>query len=94
MVDHPVGVGKNRVLPMMMKLFDAEGFELTADDLVAAPIIEVFHTPGFGAPGVDVREDALLAGLGMDGNMFEYRGGAYWHFNLKVSTIRLRVSIL
>ncbi len=83
--DHPVGARKNRVLPMMMKLFDSEGFELQAGDLVAAPVIQVIHTPATGEPGADVSDDALSAGLGMDGNMFEYRGDGYWHFNLKVS---------
>ena len=83
--DHPVGVRKNRVLPMMMKLFNSEGFELQAGDLVAAPVIEVIHTPGTGEPSADVSGDVLAAGLGTDGNMFEYRGDGYWHFNLKVS---------
>lgn len=83
--DHPVGARKNRVLPMMMKLFNSEGLEMRADDLPAAPVIQVMHTPGSGEPDTDVTSDALAAGLGTEGNMFEYRGDAYWHFNLKVS---------
>ncbi|MCW8925104.1 MAG: hypothetical protein OQJ84_02520, partial [Xanthomonadales bacterium] len=44
MDNYPVKTKKNRVFPLKMELFDADGFALTDLDLAAAPVVEVMFT--------------------------------------------------
>lgn len=71
---------KNRVLPLKMVCFDADGNELTDADLAAAPLVEVDYTGG--DPTIPTGDDFLPAGQGDDGNQFIYSGNA-WQFNLQ-----------
>ena len=82
MAHHPVKAKKNRVFPLKMGLFDADGFELTDAD-VAVPLVQVMFDAVGAAPAVDVTDDALSSGAGTDGNQFEYTVDGIWQFNLK-----------
>ena len=78
-----VKVKKNRVLPVKAELVDADNFILTDADIVSSPVIQVSYSssPGYA---VDVTDDAYAAGLGTDGNAFEYNvAEQVWQFNLK-----------
>ena len=86
MDSHPVRVKKNRVLPLKIELFDAFGSELTDSDLLKAPVVEITRSSNNSLEPVDVSDDALAAGLGTDGNEFEYTDYGYWQFNLKTSS--------
>ena len=77
----PVKVKKNRVLPHKAELLDENGIPITDMDIVSPPVIQVMYDSGT-AGAVDVTEDALAAGQGMDGNQFEFHDNK-WHFNLK-----------
>ena len=78
----PVTVKKNRVLPFKAELLDENGFALTDQDLAAPPVLQVLYNSGIGEPPMDVTDDALPAGLGMNGNAFVFQGSK-WRFNLK-----------
>lgn len=83
MNQYPVKTKKNRVFPLKMELFDADGFELTGADLAAPPVVTVMFSSSGGAEGTDVSSDALAAGMGTEGNQFEYTDDGIWQFNLK-----------
>lgn len=76
-----VSVKKNRALPLKAKLIDEDGFEVTDRELMVPPVLQVLFT-GPGQPALDVTDDAVPAGLGSDGNQFEFEVD-YWRFNLK-----------
>ena len=83
LADGPVTVKKNKVLPLKAELLDADGFALGDGDLMAPPVVQVMYDSGImGQPSVDVSDDALPAGQGMDGNLFVF-SGSKWQFNLK-----------
>jgi hypothetical protein len=78
-----VSVKRNRALPFKAELLDENGFALTDQDVVAAPVLQVTYDSGIGASAVDVTDDALYAGLGSSGNTFMFQGSR-WRYNLKV----------
>jgi hypothetical protein len=80
----PVTVKKNRALPLKANLLAADGTSISDADIVAAPVLQVlFQASGGGTP-IDVSGDALPAGMGSDGNRFEYSpSDGLWHYNLK-----------
>ena len=78
-----VTVRQNRVLPLKAKLVE-EGLPITDTDIVAPPVIEVVFSPSTPpSDPVDVTDDALIAGLGTEGNQFVFTGESKWQFNLK-----------
>jgi hypothetical protein len=83
MANYPVKAKKNRVFPLKMQLFDADGFEVTGADVAAAPLVEVMFTAAGEQSAVDVTDDLLNVGHGFDGNQFEYTEDGLWQFNLK-----------
>ncbi len=83
MANHPVKAKKNRVFPLKMELFDADGFEQTDVELAAAPVVTVMFASSGGGDAVDVSDEALSAGHGSDGNLFDYTDDGIWQFNLK-----------
>lgn len=63
---------------------DGSGAELTDLDLLAPPVIQVVFAPNNGDAPTDVTDDALPAGMGTDGNQFEYNiEEGHWQYNLK-----------
>jgi hypothetical protein len=83
MAIHPVKAKKNRAFPLKMELFDADGFEQTDIELVAAPVVTVMFASSESGDAVDVSNDALKSNQGSDGNLFEYTDDGIWQFNLK-----------
>jgi hypothetical protein len=74
----------NRALPFKAQLYDADGYLITDSDIAAPPVIQVLFDSGGGGDPVDVTDDALPAGMGSDGNQFEFDLlDESWHFNLK-----------
>ena len=83
MNNYPVGVKKNRALPLKVKLFSVYGGVAQTDaDLAAPPLVQVFFD-GDSEPAQDVSSDALSAGQGSEGNQFVFTGEGKWQFNLK-----------
>jgi hypothetical protein len=78
----PVRAKKNRVFPLKMELFDADG-EVTDADLNAAPVVEVMFSSTDPDDESGVIDEVLAAGQGTDGNQFVYTEEGIWHFNLK-----------
>ena len=81
MDNYPVKTKKNRVFPLKMELFDADGFALTDLDLAAAPVVEVMFTSIEGGDAVDVTDDLLSVGKASEGNQFVFEDGI-WQFKL------------
>jgi hypothetical protein len=77
-----VKVKKNRVLPLKAQLLDDNGNLLTDLDIAAPPVIQVMYQSQPGEDPEDVTDQALSAGMGTEGNKFEF-DGEKWHFNLK-----------
>jgi DNA-binding beta-propeller fold protein YncE len=80
----PITVKKNRAIPFKAELFGEDGFEITATDLAAAPVIQVHFTSADDGTPVDVTDDALPAGASSEGNVFEFTGD-HWRYNLMTS---------
>jgi hypothetical protein len=78
----PVRVRGNRALPLKAHVFDGDGFEITGADVIAPPVMQIWHE--YGTPEADLVDDAdaLPAGQGDEGNKFVYTGER-WQFNLK-----------
>jgi hypothetical protein len=82
MEDYPVRAKHNRAFPLKMRITDMIGMELTDFDLTAAPVVQVVYM-SLAGDAIDVSDDALPAGLGTEGNQFEYSPeDGLWHFNL------------
>ncbi len=79
--DEAVKVKKNRVIPFKAELLDEDGYLVIDTDIAAPPVIQVLFQ-AIEEDAVDVTDDAYPAGLGTDGNQFEFSGGK-WQFNLK-----------
>jgi len=77
----PVTVKKNRVLPFKAVLQDQDANPVTDLDITSLPVIQVLFDSVVG-PAIDVTGDALQAGQGTEGNLFEF-GTDKWQFNLK-----------
>ena len=74
MNNYPVGVKKNRALPLKVKLFSVYGGVAQTDaDLAAPALVQVFFD-GDSEPAQDVSSDALSAGQGSEGNQFVFTG--------------------
>ena len=85
LADGPVTVKKNRVLPLKAELIDGDGFVLTENDLASPPVVQVIYESGIpGETPQDVSDEALSAGHGTDGNLFEFTGSQL-QFNLKIN---------
>jgi hypothetical protein len=79
--DGAIKVKKNRCIPFKAQLVDASGYSMTDADIYAAPVIQVFfESAELGSEAIEV--DALPAGVGTEGNQFEFIDGL-WQFNLK-----------
>ena len=76
-----VKVKKNRVLPLKVELLDKDGNPVTDADISAPPVLQVIYETGTPEAS-DVTDDALNAGLGTEGNEFEFTGSE-WQYNLK-----------
>ena len=84
LADGPVTVKKNRALPLRAELIDDFGVALEDGDLNAPPVVQVIYDSGVpGDSSIDVSDDALPAGQGMDGNIFVFTESGL-QFNLKV----------
>jgi hypothetical protein len=81
-----VKVKKNRALPVKAQLFDSDG-SLVTDAMISPPVIQVVFTASSSTESIDVTEDALAAGMGTDGNEFEFNIDK-WQFNLKTNPYR------
>ena len=81
---HPVTVsGQNRALPLQARLIGSDSSPITDTDIVAAPVVQVLYASGVGGDPTDVTDYALPAGMGTDGNSFEFTGNLKWQYNLK-----------
>ncbi len=67
----PVTVKKNRVIPFKVELLDGDGNTITDLDIVSPPVIQLTFNSGL-PDAMDVTNQALSAGLGTDGNQFEF----------------------
>ena len=84
MANYPVTAKKNRALPLKAEIFDAEGSPIFGSDLIAPPLLQIWHE--YGTPEADdVSDDALPAGQGTEGNQFVFTEDFKWQFNLKTS---------
>lgn len=83
MANYPVKAKKNGVFPLKMELFDEVGNEQTNSELIAAPVVMVLFTSSSGGDAIDVNGEALPAGQGSDGNVFDFTEDHIWQFNLK-----------
>ncbi len=70
---------KNRVLPLKMVLVDENNIEVTDQDIVAPPVVEI--DVASADPTDPPGEEFLSAGKGDDGNQFVFSGTS-WDFNL------------
>jgi N-acetylneuraminic acid mutarotase len=78
-----VKVKKNRVIPVKAQLFNDTQL-MTDANITAPPVIQVTYQSAPDASAVDVTDDAYPAGMGTDGNAFEYNiADDAWQFNLK-----------
>jgi hypothetical protein len=82
MASYPVTVKKNRALPLKAQVIADDGSALIATDLTARPVVQVLYDSGLGGDPVDVTSEALSAGLGTEGNQFEFTDEGHWQFNL------------
>jgi hypothetical protein len=74
----------NRALPLKAQLFDGDGLEVDDLGLTAPPVLQVLFQAAGSTGAVDVTDDALPAGMGTEGNEFEYNlVDLVWQFNLK-----------
>lgn len=81
-----VRVKKNRVLPLKTALRNSLGQYITSEQIPNAfPVIQVLYYGGGSGGAVDVTDQALAPGLGMEGNQFVYTTEGKWQFNLKTS---------
>jgi len=68
----------------MAQVFDANGYEMTDLELTVPPVLQVSFQSASGGNPVDVTDDALPAGMGTEGNEFEYNlADGVWQYNLK-----------
>lgn len=72
---------KNRALPIKMELFDADGYEITSQDIVNPPVIQITYTSEAGK-SEDVSDSALSVGEGSEGNKFTFTEDGIWQYNL------------
>jgi hypothetical protein len=77
---------KNRVLPLKMVLVESSGTEVTDQDIVARPVVEVEYSAG-AFPTDQEGEDFLSSGKGDGGNEFVFSGTS-WDFNLSSRNFR------
>jgi hypothetical protein len=81
-----VRVKKNRVLPLKTSLRNSLGQYITSEQIPTAfPVIQVLYYGGVSGGAVDVTDQALAPGQGMEGNQFVYTTEGKWQFNLKTS---------
>jgi hypothetical protein len=63
---------------------DANGMAVGDAGIVAPPVLQVIFQPAGGGTAIDVSGEALPAGMGTEGNQFEYSpSDGLWHYNLK-----------
>jgi hypothetical protein len=84
MANGPVTVRKQRTLPLKAVLVDDAGIAKTDADISAVPVLQVTYSPDpTTVEPTDVTEEALAAGQGTVGNVFEFDfSDGKWHFNL------------
>ena len=73
---------KKPVFPLRAKIIDDQGFEVTANDLGAPPIVEVQFVPNPDSTPTDISGEVPPKGQATEGNEFIYSDEGNWEFNL------------
>jgi hypothetical protein len=83
MDNYPVSSRRgNRPFPLRMRLFDADGFEVTGLDVAAAPVVQVLFSSAPSSEPVDVTSETESRGSASEGNQFVYTDDGPWRYNL------------
>ena len=72
---------ENSTLPLMMELFDEDGYQQSDAELLAAPLVMVMFAPADGGQLIDVSDAVTAPGKSADANGFRYKGSS-WKLNL------------